>query len=281
MKRNVCLLGALILFSFTAVSCQKVQARMEIKEGNKAYLNEDYRTALNHYEEARKADPGFKELDRLIGYCNIGLFKPNQEDPQNEKYADSAIREEGLPIEPFPFTDRIGDVFARCDAVLMRAGALSIAEASLFGRPCILIPYPHSADRHQEENAREFCAGGAGVWMPQEEATAERILSAISSWVADPGGRAAAGEAAARFSRPDAAAHIVRYSGDERARVNLQRGLLPFARRHQQLKRITAVRRRRLRQPLEFHGGLPLELHSVSHARQSRDRVEQPADTGG
>ena len=102
MKRNVCLLGALILFSFTAVSCQKVQARMEIKEGNKAYLNEDYRTALNHYEEARKADPGFKELDRLIGYCNIGLFKPNQEDPQNEKYADSAIRELKRYLEKQP-----------------------------------------------------------------------------------------------------------------------------------------------------------------------------------
>jgi UDP-N-acetylglucosamine:LPS N-acetylglucosamine transferase len=46
--------------------------------------------------------------------------------------------------------------------------------------------------------------------MPQEEATGERILSTLSSWSADAGGRAAAGEAAARFSRPDAATHIVR-----------------------------------------------------------------------
>ncbi|HSL91048.1 MAG TPA: undecaprenyldiphospho-muramoylpentapeptide beta-N-acetylglucosaminyltransferase [Candidatus Limnocylindrales bacterium] len=123
---------------------------------------------------------------------------------------DAIVRQEVLPIEPFPFTDRIGEVFARCDAVLMRAGALSIAEASLFGKPCILIPYPHAADRHQEKNAREFCAGGAGVWMRQEEATGERILSTLISWAADPEGRAAAGEAAVRFSRPDAAAHIVR-----------------------------------------------------------------------
>jgi UDP-N-acetylglucosamine--N-acetylmuramyl-(pentapeptide) pyrophosphoryl-undecaprenol N-acetylglucosamine transferase len=124
--------------------------------------------------------------------------------------ADSAIREEGLPIEPFPFTDRIGDVFARCDAVLMRAGALSIAEASLFGRPCILIPYPYAADRHQEENAREFCSRGAGVWMRQEEATGDRVLSTLTRWAADPEERAAAGEAAADFSRPDAATQIVR-----------------------------------------------------------------------
>ena len=124
--------------------------------------------------------------------------------------AETITRAEGLPVDPFPFTDRIGEVFARCDAVLMRAGALSIAEASLFGKPCILIPYPHAADRHQEINAREFCAAGAGVWMPQEEATGERILSTLSSWSADAGGWAAAGEAAARFARPDAAARIVR-----------------------------------------------------------------------
>jgi UDP-N-acetylglucosamine--N-acetylmuramyl-(pentapeptide) pyrophosphoryl-undecaprenol N-acetylglucosamine transferase len=124
--------------------------------------------------------------------------------------ADIAIREEGLPIEPFPFTDRIGEIFARCDAVLMRAGALSIAEAALFGKPCILIPYPFAADLHQEKNAREFCAGGAGVWMRQEEATGERILSTLSSWAADAAARAAAGQAAERFSRPDAAEKIVR-----------------------------------------------------------------------
>lgn len=123
---------------------------------------------------------------------------------------ETAVREEGLPIEPFAFTDRIGEVFARCDAVLMRAGALSIAEAALFGKPCVLVPYPHAADRHQEENAREFCSGGAGVWMRQEEATGERVLATISAWAADPAARAAAGEAAARFSRPDAAAEIVR-----------------------------------------------------------------------
>jgi UDP-N-acetylglucosamine--N-acetylmuramyl-(pentapeptide) pyrophosphoryl-undecaprenol N-acetylglucosamine transferase len=133
-----------------------------------------------------------------------------QTGPGEFEPVEGAVREEGLPIEPFAFTDRIGEIFARCDAVLMRAGALSIAEASLFGKPCILVPYPFAADRHQEKNAREFCGGGAGVWMPQEEATAERILRTLSSWAADAEGRLAAGKAAEGFSRPDAAARIVR-----------------------------------------------------------------------
>ena len=121
----------------------------------------------------------------------------------------ATVREEQLPIEPFSFSERIGDVFARCHAVVMRAGALSIAEAALFGKPCILIPYPHAADRHQERNAEEFCATGAGVWIPQDEATEERVLEALMNWCKNPRRCATAGEAATGFSRPDAAARIV------------------------------------------------------------------------
>ncbi len=125
-------------------------------------------------------------------------------------HVEKEVREGGLPVEPFPFTDRIGEVFLRCDAVLMRAGALSIAEAALFGKPCVLIPYPFAADRHQEKNAEEFCAGGGGIWMRQEDATGDRVLAALSSWALDAGRREAAEKAAAGFSRPCAAGDIMR-----------------------------------------------------------------------
>jgi len=123
---------------------------------------------------------------------------------------EAVVKEEGLPVEPFPFTDRIGEAFARCHAVLMRAGALSLAEAALFGRPCVLVPYPFAADRHQEKNAGEFCAGGGGVWFSQESASGEKLKEALSLWANDPGRRKAAEEAAIAFSRPDAATEIIR-----------------------------------------------------------------------
>lgn len=122
---------------------------------------------------------------------------------------EEAVRAEGLPVEALAFTDRIADLFVRCDAVLMRAGALSIAEASLFGKPCLLVPYPHAADAHQERNAAEFCASGAGAWMREEEATAERLYDVLSGWAADPAEAARAGGAAREFGRPDAAMRIV------------------------------------------------------------------------
>jgi len=120
-----------------------------------------------------------------------------------------AVAREGLPVEPFPFAEEIGEIFARCHAVLMRAGAVSLAEAALFGRPCVLIPYPFAADRHQEGNAREFCAAGGGVWLRQEEATEEAVFPLLARLEGDPAARRAAAEGCARFARPGAARAIV------------------------------------------------------------------------
>jgi len=89
MKRNLCLLVGLLAIS--AMSCQKISARMEIKQGNEAYAQENYKEALQHYTAAKDGDPSFADLDRMIGYCNIGLYKPNLESKENDGYADRAI----------------------------------------------------------------------------------------------------------------------------------------------------------------------------------------------
>jgi UDP-N-acetylglucosamine--N-acetylmuramyl-(pentapeptide) pyrophosphoryl-undecaprenol N-acetylglucosamine transferase len=121
----------------------------------------------------------------------------------------AAVAAEGLPVEALPFTDRIDALFARCHAVLMRAGALSIAEAALFGKPCVLIPYPYAADAHQEKNAAEFCEAGAGRWFREGDATPEKLMAVFSGWRSDPGSASAAAAGARAFSRPSAAEDIV------------------------------------------------------------------------
>ncbi|MBK5258849.1 MAG: tetratricopeptide repeat protein [Thermoanaerobaculia bacterium] len=94
MKTKLCLLAALSVPLFFLTGCQKVQARMEIKDANVAYQAEDYPTALLHYTKARKIDPkGFPELDRLIGYSQLALYIPDDKSPANEQRADAAIRE--------------------------------------------------------------------------------------------------------------------------------------------------------------------------------------------
>src|SRR4029077_2552419 len=90
MKKVLCLVGALTL-SFSALGCRKIEARMEIKQANEAYQKEDYAGALAHYVRAQKIDPSFPELNRMIGYSQIGLYVPHAKTPKNEPHAARAI----------------------------------------------------------------------------------------------------------------------------------------------------------------------------------------------
>lgn len=94
MKKKLCLSVALSLCLVSLVGCTKVQARMEIREGNTAYEAENYAKALQHYQKAREIDgKSFPELDRMIGYSLIGTYAPEDKSPANVKKADAAIVE--------------------------------------------------------------------------------------------------------------------------------------------------------------------------------------------
>ena len=92
MKTKLCLVAALML-SLYSFGCQKIEARMAIKDANAAYEKEDYGNALKGYIKARQIDPSFPDLDRMIGYSQIGLYVPDDKSPQNEAHADAAIAE--------------------------------------------------------------------------------------------------------------------------------------------------------------------------------------------
>lgn len=94
MTKKLCLIAALSLGLLSTVGCTKVQARMEIREGNTAYTAENYAVALQHYKKAREIDgKSHPELNRMIGYSLIGMYKPEDTSPQNVKNADAAIVE--------------------------------------------------------------------------------------------------------------------------------------------------------------------------------------------
>lgn len=93
MKKKLCLLAALSISASLLAGCSKVQARIEIREGNDAYAKEEYKVAAEHYESARQIDGSFPELDRLIGYSLIGQYVPEDKSPANVKIADAAIVE--------------------------------------------------------------------------------------------------------------------------------------------------------------------------------------------
>lgn len=75
---------------------------------------------------------------------------------------------------------RMNMAWRAADGFVGRSGASTIAEATEFEVPGILIPYPHATDNHQEINANFFaCDVGAGKKILEKELTSERLSSAI------------------------------------------------------------------------------------------------------
>ena len=97
-----------------------------------------------------------------------------------------------------------GPALAACDLVVARAGG-SIFEVCAYGRPALLVPYPHATADHQTANARWMADAGAAVVVRDEELTAERLAHEVGALLHDEARLHAMARAAAGLARPDAA----------------------------------------------------------------------------
>jgi UDP-N-acetylglucosamine--N-acetylmuramyl-(pentapeptide) pyrophosphoryl-undecaprenol N-acetylglucosamine transferase len=99
------------------------------------------------------------------------------------------------------------DVAARLQAahlVVARAGASTVAELAVVGRPSILVPLPGAIDDHQSANARALAQAGGAWVIPQPEFKAASLAERLAAVLTDRVALAAAAAAARSQSRPDA-----------------------------------------------------------------------------
>lgn len=82
-------------------------------------------------------------------------------------------------VEPF-FND-MAAIYREADLLVSRAGATTLAELAVLGKPAILIPYPHAADGHQEINAAFYVEGGGAKMFIEKELTAEILARELAS----------------------------------------------------------------------------------------------------
>lgn len=69
-----------------------------------------------------------------------------------------------------PFIDRMDLAYAMADVVICRAGALTISELCLVGKPAILVPSPNVSEDHQTMNAKALSKNEAGVLVAEKDA---------------------------------------------------------------------------------------------------------------
>lgn len=103
------------------------------------------------------------------------------------KEAKSAIEKYGN-IPTIYVTDFISDMataYCAADLIISRAGASSISEFCLLGKPVILVPSPNVAEDHQTKNALALVNKGAALYIKDKEADGKLLELAIQT-VAQP-----------------------------------------------------------------------------------------------
>ncbi len=102
-----------------------------------------------------------------------------------------------------PHLTQMHGAYQVADVVIARSGASTIAELARYGRPAILIPYPHAAG-HQRDNAALVESVGGGIVMEERHASAPRLLGVLRRMAHDSRLRHMMAEQILTLAKPDA-----------------------------------------------------------------------------
>jgi UDP-N-acetylglucosamine--N-acetylmuramyl-(pentapeptide) pyrophosphoryl-undecaprenol N-acetylglucosamine transferase len=112
-------------------------------------------------------------------------------------------------VEARAYIDDMPAALADASLVVARAGALTLAELAIMGRPAVLIPLPTATDDHQTLNALEFQRAGAAVVVPQYGTTPSQLANVVQKLLEDPERLAKMSQSMLGLARPDATREIV------------------------------------------------------------------------
>jgi UDP-N-acetylglucosamine--N-acetylmuramyl-(pentapeptide) pyrophosphoryl-undecaprenol N-acetylglucosamine transferase len=106
------------------------------------------------------------------------------------------------------FVDRMDLAYGTARLIASRAGAMSVAELALVGKPTLLVPSPHVAEDHQTHNARSLTELGGAELLPDREVR-DKLGEAVARLLHDPETCSAMAQAMRSAAKPHAAAAVV------------------------------------------------------------------------
>ena len=148
--------------------------------------------------------------------AQLGMFKDSdmqliwQTGKFYHEQAIKEVKELGLEdkVKPVVFIDRMDLAYSVADAVISRAGAMSISELALVQKPVIFVPLPTAAEDHQTKNAQQLVDAGAAIMVRNDE-TETKLIPALKELLNDKEKQDKMKTNIAQFARPNAADDIV------------------------------------------------------------------------
>ena len=109
---------------------------------------------------------------------------------KNYEDVKKSLDEKGLlennRVSVMGFSDDMPDLISAADLIICRAGALSMSEINVAGRPSILIPFPWATDNHQYYNAKSVSDRGGAILIEEKDIDVNKIIDIIKKYKNNP-----------------------------------------------------------------------------------------------
>ena len=142
----------------------------------------------------------------FFGCCEQEVPHIGQEDMARVIAAYDAA---GIAAEVQPFFNDVPRRLSEAQLVISRAGASSVADISVIGRPAILIPYAAATGDHQTANARGLVDAGGAILIPEARLDPETLAEQVALVLDNPAGAVQMAHSALNYGIHDATARLV------------------------------------------------------------------------
>ena len=123
-------------------------------------------------------------------------------------YLEDYSKYNSAQVQVVAFIERMDLVYAAADVVISRAGASSVSELCIVGKPVIFIPSPNVAEDHQTKNAQAI-VDKKGAIMIKESALEDEFSIVLEALLKDEGKQQLLGDNIKKLALPQATIQIV------------------------------------------------------------------------
>ena len=135
---------------------------------------------------------------------------------QYGRWFPALLKERGVVLRDHPnldireYIDNMPDCIAAADLLICRAGAITLSELQVQGKPAVLIPSPNVAENHQYYNALALSSRGAAFLLEEKDLTGESLCKLVFGLLKDPEKLRECGRNAQKMAIVDANERIYR-----------------------------------------------------------------------
>ncbi len=133
-----------------------------------------------YYQEIRTWFSGLSGHEAEANHSGIESEPRQKNDHPGSDKNGPKTDESHAPVRIFDFISRMDLAYAAADLIISRAGAGTISELCLVGKPVVLVPSPNVAEDHQTHNAKAIENIGGGILVRDQEAREKLVADAIA-----------------------------------------------------------------------------------------------------